>query len=353
MPSSHMIRMRPQKKRRISRRFFRKETCGGKEGWNVRHRLFWALAGLLAIPYSSALAWTGAAPAQGIEAASQAQDTRERMIRLDRGDGENTMTVEEYLPGVLARQIPWDYHEEALKAQAVIARTYIYKIMEAGSGEAEKQEIAESALDLDYLGEDQLKKLWGSDQFPAVYQRLETAVKETAGMVMTYEEVYMDPMFFGASSGTTRQGDESRPYLQPAACPDDRESLDFSEIKVFKAEEFAEKINSIPREEGAVLISSEQIPESIQIISRDDGGYVEQLQIGGVDFTGDQVSYSLGLASPCFVLEPSDGGVQARSQGRGHGYGLSQNQANAFGLQGWTAEEILKYFYKNIELISE
>lgn len=78
---------------------------------------------------------------------------------MDRTSGSYYMDMEEYLPGVIARQIPVEYEPEALKAQAIIARTYICRQMEgAGNGE----EIAESALDMDYLEADQLKKLWGS-----------------------------------------------------------------------------------------------------------------------------------------------------------------------------------------------
>mgnify|MGYP002233325627 CR=1 FL=1 len=96
--------------------------------------------------------------------------------------------------GVIARQVPVEYEPEALKAQAIIARTYICRQMEgAGNGE----EIAESALDMDYLEADQLKKLWGSSRFPEYYKKLEDAVKATSGIVMTYEENVLIPCIAG------------------------------------------------------------------------------------------------------------------------------------------------------------
>ena len=93
------------------------------------------------------------------------------------------MDIEEYLPGVIARQMPVDYEPEALKAQAIIARTYICRQMEA-SGEGD--EIAESALDMDYVEADQLKSLWGTSRFPEYYRKLEDAVKATCLLYTSY-----------------------------------------------------------------------------------------------------------------------------------------------------------------------
>ena len=101
----------------------------------------------------------------------------DRRILLDRENGGLYTDVEEYLPGVLARQIPADFEMEALKAQAVIARTYIYKQME--KNENGIWEAPESALDLDYLEKTQLEKLWGSERFPEAYERMEEAVGAT------------------------------------------------------------------------------------------------------------------------------------------------------------------------------
>ncbi len=138
-----------------------------------------------------------------------------RRILLDRSGGSYYMDMEEYLPGVIARQMPVEYEPEALKAQAIIARTYICRQIEAAG---EGDEIAESALDMDYLESDQLKKLWGSGRFPHYYQKLEDAVKATSGIVMTYEGRCIDPMYCRAAAGMTRMGDFTHPYLQIVDC---------------------------------------------------------------------------------------------------------------------------------------
>ena len=95
------------------------------------------------------------------------------------------------------------------------------------------------------------------------------------------------------------------------------------------------------------------MPDTIQIVSRDTAGYVDQIQIGNAGFSGEEVQYALGLASSCFVLEPYEDGIRAVVKGIGHGYGLSQATANEKAKEGWKAEDILGYFYKNIAFISE
>ncbi len=108
----------------------------------------------LMVPYVGTLAWTGTIRGEELRYEQQKEISGRRRILLDRTSGSYYMDMEEYLPGVIARQIPVEYEPEALKAQAIIARTYICRQME-GTGDGE--EIAESALDMDYLEADQLK----------------------------------------------------------------------------------------------------------------------------------------------------------------------------------------------------
>lgn len=311
------------------------------------------LAGLM-VPYLTTLAWTGTIHGEELRHEQQAGAVGKRRILLDRGGTGYYMDVEEYLPGVLARQMPADYEIEALRAQAVVARTYIYKQMGGSPGDGSVQEVPESALDLDCMETAQMKALWGSAQFPAIYEKLEDAVQSTAGVTMVCDGQYIDAMFCRATAGRTRAGDEGHPYLQPVDCPKDVEADGYLQMLTFTRDEFAGKISGIPdSSSGARPVEPGQIPDSVQIVSRDDGGYVTALQIGGHDFTGEEVQYALGLQSSCFTLEPYEDGMRAVVKGIGHGYGLSQAGANARAREGWKAEEILTYFYKNIELISE
>ena len=300
------------------------------------------------------MTWAGTESAQELQWQEQPKEDSKYRIFLDRGQEGVWLDLEEYLPSVLAVEIPAQYEPEALKAQAVIARTYIRKQMK--ETKAGILEIQESALDMDYPQLDQLRQKWGTEEFPALYEKLEIAVKDTKGMVMTYEGDYIDPMFCRTSAGMTRRGDENHPYLEPVECPGDPQAPGFTQILAWDAREFAQLVNQIPPGAGeaeTAAILPEQIPESIQIVEREEGGYVRQISIGGRLLSGEAVRYGLGLNSCAFELEGQGDGVRARALGSGHGYGLSQTEANRKAKEGWTAEEILKHFYKNIELVAE
>lgn len=317
----------------------------------MNKRVIWAaLTGLL-VPYVGTLAWTGTVRGEELRYEQQKEISGRRRILLDRTNGSYYMDMEEYLPGVVARQMPVEYEPEALKAQAIIARTYICRQMEAAG---EDSEISESALDMDYVESEQMKSLWGSSRFPEYYKKLEDAVKDTAGIVMTYEGRCIDPMFCRATAGMTRKGDFTHPYLEPVDCPGDVEAEGYMQITAFSKEDFASAVNGIPDgESGPRQADISQAMDAIQIISRDEAGYVDQIQVGNAVFSGEEVQYALGLKSACFAMEPYEDGIRAVSKGIGHGYGLSQATANEKARAGWKAEDILGYFYKNITFISE
>lgn len=294
----------------------------------------------LLIPYIITLAWTGK-----IEEQKEVPViTSGKKIILDRKGVQSYMDVEEYLPGVVAKQMPADYGKEALRAQAIIARTYIYGKLNG------QNEVKESELHMEYLEEKQMEKQWGSESFVESYQAVEDAIRSTAKTVMTVDANLIEPLFHRASTGKTRGGDENHPYLQSVECGRDVEAEGFLTMVTFSREDFVAKINQIS---GDVPVKADQVPDSIQIVLRDEEGYVEQIQIGTRVFTGEDIQYVLGLPSPAYGFEDYQGGIRAVCQGIGHGYGMSQYGAKCKAEEGWTAEEILPYFYKNIVLISE
>lgn len=300
-------------------------------------KLITALFAALLLPYIVTLAWTGT-----IEGKETAPDlTSGKRIFLDRGAQGTYVDVEEYLVGIVAKQVPADFGQEVLKAQSVIARTYIYKQM------GDNQEIPESALDMDYLEEKQLKELWGSDNFVTYYKEIEKAVEATKGMVLTYDGTLIDPLFHRASTGQTRNGDSAHPYLASVECAEDIGADNYLNVMSWSKEEFVEKINGIP---DAAPVTADQVPETVQLISRDEAGYVKEIQIGTKTYSGEEVQYALGLPSASFTLEEFEGGMRAVTKGIGHGYGFSQYAAKCKSENGMTAEELLAYFYKDVVL---
>lgn len=303
---------------------------------------------VLCFPYVVTLAWTGSVAgseqvmAKGEIIGSAPELISRRKILLDR-DGSRYMDVEEYLIGAVAKQIPADYHLEALKAQAVIARTYIYGVM------GEQTEIAESALDMDYLEQGQLEKLWGTDRYPECYEKIKQAVKDTATVTMEYEGSYIEPLFCRSTGGKTRPLADL-PYLAQVNCPQDVEAEGNLQVTAFSLAELSDKLSAVP---GKGKVGKDQILQGIQVVERDLVGYVKQLQIGETLYSGDEIRYGLGLNSSLFRFEQYEDKIRVIVNGQGHGYGLSQYDANRKAQDGWNWDEILTYFYKNIMLVSE
>jgi stage II sporulation protein D len=281
--------------------------------------------------------------------ASEDAAVRQRWVILDGREKTEYRRLEDYLPGVVACQMPdtidgGAYDPEVWKCQAVIARTYICYLM------ADQETIHEEELDLDYPGEKQELLAVGNDHAVRKLELAEEAVTATSGVVMKYEDHYILPMFHEISAGQTRTGAEEFPYLQSVKSSQDGKREEYRTEMTFSAEEFAAKITRIT--DGAAVTASE-MPSAIQTIRRDPAGYMEQLQIGAATYTGDEIRYSLGLPSSHFTIEAVDDRIRVIVQGRGHGYGLSQAGADSLARDEWTYEDILKYYYKNIEVVSE
>lgn len=270
------------------------------------------------------------------------------------GGKKGYLDVETYLLGVVARQIPADYEPETLKAQAIIARTYIYRQMDGKDG------ISEEELGLSYLEESQMESLWGSKRFVEYYERISQAVRETAGMVMVWEgeedgngEELPEPLFHRASAGFTRQGDAAHGYLQPVDSRWDTEAEGYLTIMEWEPEEVVKLLKEAAETGGEeIQLTEGQVMETTQLVGRDSAGYVNEIQIGAHIYTGDEVRLALGLPSAAFTLEVHEEKIRAVCKGIGHGYGLSQYGANAMAKEGKSAQEILNYYYQNIAIIS-
>lgn len=280
--------------------------------------------------------FAGAENAAGANAAAPAQ----RFVILDRGaGGESQVDVEEYLIGLVACQIPAEYELETIKAQAVLARTHIYKQMGASGA------VMESALDVDYEEPQNL----GVE----VYRRICEAVQATRGLVIRYDGELIDPLFHRVSAGSTREGGALRPYLQPAECENDYASPDFLHEFSWTKEELAVKLNGITGAAGGMTVRPEELPQVMQVAEKDGAGYVTAMQIGAAIFTGEEVQFALGLPSSCYVFGEEDGRVTCTVKGSGHGYGFDQYGANERAKEGWSFEELIHFFFENIVLISE
>lgn len=291
------------------------------------------------IPYIVTLAWTGR-----VEGNIPVSKGGKKTIMLDRGTSPSAVDLEAYLIGVTAMQIPAGYEMETLKAQAIIARTYLYKQM------GEKTEIAESEIDLNYLETGQMEEMWGKENYLEYYKKLRDAAAATKGQVLQYDGTYIDPLFHRVSAGMTRKGDDLHPYIQAVDGHLDVGAENYMSITTFSEADFASKLNSMSDSPGLL---PDKILTNIQIVEKDEAGYVNTVQAGTKSYSGEDMAYALGLPSSAFSFENYEGAVRCTVKGIGHGYGFDQYGADLKAGEGWKAEELLQFYYKNILIIFE
>ncbi len=250
------------------------------------------------------------------------------------------MDVEEYLAGIVAKEIPLDYHPEAIKAQAVIARTSL-----AAALETEGQELPAS------MSREEMLTLWGQDGFEKNYQALEAAILDTQGEILTYEGRPILASYHAVSAGKTRNSQEASienaPYLRSTDSPWDIPSPDFLHVSFLEKKDFLKKLQKAC---PGLDVPSEKAMEAFSIESRDSSGYVIQAKAGGVPLSGESARECLGLPSACFYIKEVEGQVRIVTKGLGHGLGLSQFAANEMAKEGMEYQEILGYFYTGTEL---
>lgn len=258
------------------------------------------------------------------------------------------LDVEDFVACALVKQMDIAEEEEALKAQAVIIRTYIYEKLQTVKGD----EIKAEELDLQYILFEDLEKIWG-DSFSDNYNRLMKIVSNTSMEVLTFEDRIIKPYFHSVSCGYTRSGKEvlgeEYGYLMSVQSSKDVESENYLSAFMFKKEDFVKKLRDANAE---ISIADDKPLETLQIISRDNAGYVNSLQIGNVQMTGDEFAGIFGINSPNFQVDEYDGQIRIITKGLGHGLGLSMHGAVELAKSGKSYKEILQHYYAGVYLAS-
>ena len=252
--------------------------------------------------------------------------------------------LEEYIIGVVAAEMPATFPEEALKAQAVAARTYALRAMEAsGTSKIEPDNIGQA-----YDTELKLMEKWG-DNFDIHYKKIADAVKETEGEILVYEGELIEAVFHSTSGGMTERSENvwksERPYLVSVDSSFDEKSPYFKDTKSFK-EDFLRK--TLSENIQGLLLSNSPLYEQIKISEYTDAGYVKKIIIGNKEISGNDIRMLLGLRSSMFEIEEKNGEILFLTKGYGHGAGMSQYGAKYLAESGFTYEDILKYYYKGV-----
>lgn len=267
-------------------------------------------------------------------------------VKVQVGNVQKKVLWEEYFIGVLAKEIDVTYGDEALKAQAILTRTNLYRKIE------ENKDIVFPG---DYMTYPEMKNLWGETDAEKAYKRLKKITKETDDKAILYEGKLASASFHQLSNGSTRNGNEvlggeNYPYLKAKECPKDVEAglqlqtltLTYDEVKEYCQPFLA----AVEKEEADRAFTF----ADFEIKSSDQAGYVTKIRIGNDVYPGEEFRNALKLPSSCFTLQEQDGDLKITTKGVGHGIGMSQYTANEMAKEGKTYEEILQYFFEGVEI---
>lgn len=243
-------------------------------------------------------------------------------VSVERNGQTKKLPLDEYGIGVLAKEIDADAEVEAVKAQAVLIRTSIYKsIQEEGS---------DTLLTKAYWTRSQMEHNWGAGEYGEKYEKLKEVWEDTEGQVLMYNGNLALTPYHKLSNGKTRAasevfGNDDYPYLASKDCPADIEA------------------------EDAMTISMIQEAD-MEITGTDSAGYVTEVRCGKETVSGEEFRDTYHLASASFTLQEYENQIRVTSKGIGHGIGMSQYTADQMAADGSSYEKILDYFFEGTTL---
>ncbi len=266
------------------------------------------------------------------------------------------MDLEEYVKGVVAAEMPAEFELEALKAQAVAARTYAVKHMHrfggpGVSGQPEADVSTDHGQDQAWQDENELKARWGLLNYPRYWRKIDRAVMETAGLIITYGGEPISAVFHSTCGERTAAAKEvwgfDYPYLQSVSCQWDKASPRYTDRREIS---FGELAQSLGDEAGVLAATQSGTGAVAQVIDITESGRVGRIRIGSQILTGLEARAKLGLRSANFTVEATPDGVVFHTVGYGHGVGLCQYGANGMAKAGRDFRQIITYYYTGVGL---
>lgn len=252
--------------------------------------------------------------------------------------------LEEYIVGVVAAEMPAEFELEALKAQALAARTYTVNYLMHGE-KMEEYDVTDTVQHQVYKSEEDLMKQWGSE-YQEKISKIKEAVNATRGQILTYEEEPITAAFFSTSNGYTENSedywDNELPYLRSVESPWDKDSPKYLHQETFTIEDVESALGIDLPNETPLYIEE----------SRTESGRVKELGIEGHTYTGREIREKLNLKSSDFTIKQNNGHLVVTTEGYGHGIGMSQYGANFMAKSGKNYEDIVKHYYQGIQISS-
>ena len=275
------------------------------------------------------------------------------LLHVKTGEIES-LKLDEYLLGVVSAEMPADFEIEALKAQAVVARTYtMYKIINGNRKHGDADICDDSTCCQAWISKEDRLARWDEQKREENWNRIVVAVNSTAGKIITYNNQPINAFFHSNSGGKTEMpinvwGGSGYPYLQSVATSGEENYSQYaSEVEISK-EELIEKIK---KRHSDIQIDWSKTDE-VKILEYTDSGRVKTIKFGNTNLSGVEARSLFGLKSTNFKVKVEENKIKFSVLGYGHGVGLSQTGSDSLAKQGQNYEEIIKHFYQGVEVIN-
>ncbi|HHU77587.1 MAG: stage II sporulation protein D [Caldicoprobacterales bacterium] len=264
------------------------------------------------------------------------------------------ISLEEYLTGVLAGEMPASYEMEALKAQAVAARTLVvYQLPAYGGRGCSRHDGADVCSSYahcqEWISREQMRRNWGED-FESNFKRIEQAVQETKGQIMTYQGKAIEVFYHSTSNGRTEDVREvfsnSLPYYTSVESIGEENGPMFEGSVTLTNKKFAEVFKS----RYGIKLNPDNLASQIKIDGYTDSGRIRTITVGGKKLKATEFRLLYGLNSTDITFVFGKDTITMKTRGFGHGVGMSQVGAHQMAGRGSSYKEILQHYYRGVEI---
>jgi len=267
-----------------------------------------------------------------------------------------SLPLEKYLVGVVAAEMPARFEKEALKAQAVAARTYAFRRLKYFAKMVNKDhpqaEVCSNPSHCQgWISDREMKEKWGWWGCWEYRRKIISAVRETEGKIIVYQGEPIEPVYHSTCGSRTENAGEvwqySAPYLKSVPCNWDQDSPKFQAVTFLSFPDLEKKLGIQLAVQPAAKISARS---NLKIMEQTSTGRVKTVKVGNKIWSAAEFRLRLGLNSTNFSWRYTDQGMEFTTIGYGHGVGMCQYGANGLAKLGKSAEEILKYYYSGVSL---
>lgn len=264
------------------------------------------------------------------------RESNEKTITVYRSNGSIiSLSLDDYLVGVVGAEMPASFNIEALKAQAIVARTYALKTIN------NNRKLTDTTSTQVYKDNNELKNIWKND-YDKYYNKIKDAVYSTKGLVITYNNELIDAVYHSTSNGNTEDSiyvwNYSVPYLKSVDSEYDKNVSSYKRTIKFTYENISK------------ILDTNIDNNTNFILERNESNRVINVKINDISISGTTFRNVLSLRSTDFEIELTDNEVIITTYGYGHGVGMSQYGANEMAKEGYNYKDIINHYYTNIKI---